>query len=201
MTKFLSVAAVLALSSMILSNTGFAASPTASDKAYAAAMETMMQGMMEPATGKPDLDFVAGMIPHHEGAVAMAKVEKEFGKDPELLKLADAIIAAQMAEITVMKGWLSNKKLETAKASPEAQKSSAAGMEKMMSEMMKPTIGKADIDFANGMIPHHQGAIDMANVVLKFGADADVKTLADGVVKAQTSEITFMKDWLSTHAK
>jgi uncharacterized protein (DUF305 family) len=57
-------------------------------------------------TGKADVDFVKGMIPHHAGAIDMAKVEIAFGKDPELKKLAEAIIKAQETEIAQMQEWL-----------------------------------------------------------------------------------------------
>ncbi|MEO8685991.1 MAG: DUF305 domain-containing protein [Devosia sp.] len=59
--------------------------------------------------------------------------------------------------------------------------------------------GNADIDFVRGMIPHHQGAIDMAKTVLQYGADPEIKTLAEGIIKAQESEITWMQDWLAKH--
>ena len=196
------LSAALALSITLLSgiNLGHAAAGSDSSKANAAAMATMMKDM-QPATGKPDFDFLTGMVPHHEGAVAMAKVEKQFGKDPVLLKLADSIIASQSGEITLMKGWLSNKKLQDAKAVPEAKKMSGVGMDKMMNDMMAPPTGKADVDFVKGMIPHHQGAIDMAKVEIQFGTDTDAKALSENIVKAQTGEISFMKDWLATHAK
>jgi len=81
-----------------------AASPA--DKAFAASMNKMMKGMNVKPTGKPDKDFVLMMMPHHEGAVDMAKVELQYGTDPELRQLATDIVAAQDKEIAQMKSWL-----------------------------------------------------------------------------------------------
>jgi uncharacterized protein (DUF305 family) len=56
--------------------------------------------------GKPDADFALMMIPHHQGAVDMAKVELQFGTDPRLRRLAQEIIVTQQSEIQVMNGVL-----------------------------------------------------------------------------------------------
>ena len=78
---------------------------TPADKAFAASMKTMMTSMNVKPTGNPDKDFVAGMIPHHQGAIDMARVELQYGKDPQLRKLACNIIVAQEKEIAFMKTW------------------------------------------------------------------------------------------------
>jgi uncharacterized protein (DUF305 family) len=82
-------------------------------------------------------------------------------------------------------------------ATPEYQ----AAMSTMMTDMMVPYTGNADADFVRSMIPHHQGAIDMAKVVLEYGQDPDVRKLAEGVIAAQEGEIAWMTDWLAKHGQ
>lgn len=77
-----------------------------SSKAFEASNRKMHAAMMIPLTGDTDADFVKGMIPHHQGAIDMAKVELHYGKDPEMRKLAEDIIKAQETEIAGMKAWL-----------------------------------------------------------------------------------------------
>jgi uncharacterized protein (DUF305 family) len=68
----------------------------------AQAMERMHRDMSIVPSGDPDRDFAAMMIPHHQGAVDMAKVELQFGKNPVLRRLAQGIIVEQLQEIEVM---------------------------------------------------------------------------------------------------
>jgi len=67
-------------------------------------MENMMHDMHSPGySGDPDIDFLAMMIPHHQGAVDMARLQLMYGKDPLIRKLAEEIIAGQQVEIEAMK--------------------------------------------------------------------------------------------------
>jgi uncharacterized protein (DUF305 family) len=81
------------------------AAGTPATKAYQAANAKMHKDMAIHYTGDANKDFVAGMIPHHQGAIDMAKVVLQYGNDPELRKLADEIIAAQSKEIAFLRAW------------------------------------------------------------------------------------------------
>jgi uncharacterized protein (DUF305 family) len=75
-------------------------------KAFMSANQKMMESMQEmQPSGDADMDFVMMMIPHHQGAVDMAKVELKYGKDKKLRAMAKDIIASQEKEIAEMKSW------------------------------------------------------------------------------------------------
>lgn len=75
-------------------------------QAFNGLMQRMHQGMQMTYTGNADADFAKAMIPHHQGAIDMAKVVVAFGKDPEVRKMAEAMIKAQEAEVSEMQSWL-----------------------------------------------------------------------------------------------
>lgn len=172
-------------------------------KAYMDGMVKMNRDMNGPMTGDADVDFATMMIPHHQGAIDMAKVELEFGQDAELKTLSEAIIKAQEGEIAFLKGWLAkNGKAADGQAAQHqhddpAGKAYMDGMERMNRDMNAEMTGDADVDFATMMIPHHQGAIDMAKVQLEHGKDAELRKLSEAIIAAQEGEIEFLKKWLA----
>jgi uncharacterized protein (DUF305 family) len=101
--------ASLALLAQILAGTAAAqdATPHHQMGGSHGAMQSMQEQMGQvPVTGDPDVDFAAMMIPHHQGAIDMANAQLADGKDPELRKLAEEIIAAQEREIAFLRAWL-----------------------------------------------------------------------------------------------
>lgn len=170
-------------------------------KEYVEAFHTMHQDMDISYTGDVDTDFTRGMIPHHQGAVDMAKVALKYGSDPEIRDFAKWIIYIQEIEISQMKHWL------TRFATPKNTKvcyfndTAVAEFKQQMIDMHREMdivyTGNADVDLVMGMIPHHQAAIDMAHTLLRHGLNPELDDLAWGIIRSQSSEIAFMKRWLA----
>jgi len=83
---------------------------------------------------------------------------------------------------------------------PPATEGYMAANDRMHAAMAIEYSGDPDIDFARSMIPHHQGAIDMARVVLEHGQDAEIRALAEEIIAAQEAEIVFLEEWLAANA-
>lgn len=171
-------------------------------KAYMQASDAMHAAMDICYTGDADVDFAAGMIPHHQGAIDMAKVQLQYGADEDLKILARRIITWQEYEIGMMRQWLAGRQSGwvadklSERASVRAYKDA---MQRMHAGMDIRYSGNADRDFALGMIPHHQGAIDMAWVLKAHGKDPMLRRLADDVIRTQAQEIELMESWLAAH--
>jgi len=142
-----------------------------------------------------DAMFLQMMIPHHEQAVVMSNLALSISKDAEVLKLAKQIKDAQAPEIIKMQGWLSDAGL-----SEDPGHSMGNGMGGMLSDSdlsaLKGSTGKAfDKLFLEGMIAHHEGAIDMV-MMIENSSNTDISNLGQEIVKSQTAEIELMKELL-----
>jgi uncharacterized protein (DUF305 family) len=170
----------------------------AASRAFAEASMKMHKDMAIVFSGNADVDFTKGMIPHHQGAIDMATIVLKHGNDAEVRKLATDIIAAQKSEIAQMSAWLAKNGSQAAVSDAAAvAKAFTEVNAKMHADMTMSFTGNADIDFMKGMIPHHEGAVAMAKVLLQFGKDAELRKLADNVVRTQNEEITLMRAWLA----
>jgi uncharacterized protein (DUF305 family) len=167
-------------------------------RAFADANMKMHRDMDIRFSGNADVDFARGMIPHHQGAIDMAEIVLRFGKDAVVRKLATEVIAAQRKEIAQMQAWLA---VNGSRAPTDASQSSTKAFTdinaKMHKDMSMTFTGDADVDFMQGMVPHHEGAVEMAKVLLQFGNDPELRKLADDVIRTQNDEIKVMKDWLA----
>lgn len=183
-----------------MNDMGTASSPTASQPTHVAeymqSMNTMHEQMMSAShIANPDVAFATGMIAHHQGAIDMAKIQLKYGKDSEMRALAENIIKAQQIEITQTQTWLSKHKDDKAPTNTAMPEMDMKSHDAMMQGIMD---SDPDVAFAKGMIPHHQGAIDMANTELKMGKDKEMLQLAKQIKSAQDPEIKQMQAWLDS---
>ena len=161
-----------------------------------------------PASGPQndaDVMFAQMMIPHHQQAVEMSDLMlAKADADPRVLTLARQIKDAQAPEITQMTGWLEGWGFKVQPMDNDMDHSgmSGNGMDGMMSdEDMKELEGASGADasrmFLEGMVKHHEGAVEMAQTEISDGENPDAIKLAEAIVTSQQQEITVMKDLLT----
>lgn len=137
-----------------------------------------------------DLMFAAMMVPHHEQAIVMSDLALKNSSNLQVLALATEIKNAQAPEIEQMKSW----------GDLDMGSHAGHGMSGMLSDRelkeLEGTTG-ADFDrlFLEGMIKHHEGAIEMAEMVTD-SQNQEVSALAKQIIKAQKAEIELMKELL-----
>lgn len=169
----------------------------------AAIMNRMMQDMeLTENTGNAALDFIAGMVPHHAAAIDMAESYLKHGGEHKKLKpLAQSIINAQRDEITEMETLYqeitaSGKNDQTqADAYREAYQKMMAGHHGH--DMGVSSRTSMDAAFAEGMLMHHQMAVDMAKDILEYTDETAVLELARQIIDTQEAEIKEMQDVLN----
>ena len=137
-----------------------------------------------------DIMFAEMMIPHHQQAIEMSDLALKNSTNPEVLALAQQIKDAQSPEIEQMKSW--------GASSMAHMGHMMDGMlsDEEMSDLAAATGSRFDKLFLEGMIKHHEGAIDMAEMVID-SKNSEVAALAKAIIEAQRKEISKMKELLS----
>jgi len=140
-----------------------------------------------------DRAFIDAMVPHHQGAVEMAEVALENAEHEEIKQLSRTIVSSQQAEIEELKAI----KKEEFGTSEVPMEMGAGEMEAMGMTDPDDLANKDPFDraFIDAMIPHHQSAIEMAQVALEKSDNPKIKELAENIVSAQQEEIEQMTRW------
>ncbi len=153
------------------------------------------------ATNTIDRHFIEQMIPHHEGAIEMAQLAQERAIHPEIRSLATAIIQGQTREIDVMadwyKDWFGTDVSRTDVGMMGGGMMSGSGMHMGGQEDMTSLTNATDFDkaFLEAMIPHHQLALMMAQMLETGTNRPEMLQLARDITAAQTKEIEQMREW------
>jgi uncharacterized protein (DUF305 family) len=159
-----------------------------------------------------DVEFMSGMIPHHAQAVVMAGWAPTHGARQDVAVLCERIVVGQRDEIFTMQTWLSDRGLPVPDATSMRHKMTMNGVahdmlmpgmltDEEMAELDRARGPEFDRLFLIGMIKHHQGAIDMVDVLFKaYGAAQDelVFKFASDVYADQSTEIARMNEMLAS---
>lgn len=170
-----------------------------------------MQGMMgwRPASnmmGNIDEHFIEQMIPHHDDAITMANIALQKAEHQEIKALSQNIIKTQTDEIAKMRQWYAS---WFGKAVPDTFSGTGRGMGMIHNGMMGDagditdleTAKPFDKEFIEQMIPHHQMAVMMAQMLKNSTSRPEMKQLAEDIISTQTSEIGQMRSWHQTWYK
>ena len=149
-----------------------------------------------PSGAAFDKAFIDAMVPHHESAIEMATAAKEAGlSQPDLVKVADDILATQQLEINQMKhwrgDWFGSSTIDPKGAAALGLSESQMGMQHDAGALLSS--GDVATDFAQMMITHHEGAIAMAELAADNAEHDELKDLAQQIISAQEREIEVMR--------
>ncbi|HKH36327.1 MAG TPA: DUF305 domain-containing protein [Rubrobacter sp.] len=141
-----------------------------------------------------DKAFIDAMVPHHQGAIAMAEVALKNAEHEEIVQLSRNIISSQQAEIEELKS-IKQEEFGTSNVPMEMSQEQMRGMGMMMNPQQLANQKPFDEAFLDAMIPHHQSAIEMAQVALEKSDNPKIKELAENIISAQQREIEQMREW------
>jgi uncharacterized protein (DUF305 family) len=156
-----------------------------------------MMSMMDTMnmSGDPDTHFAKMMKMHHKGAINMSKIITSEGKDAFIKSMADKMITEQTKEISELDSFLINH-ISQAENKEFNMKMETSMMKMHKSADLQYLNGNLDHDFATLMVPHHQSAIEMADLVIHYGHETAIAKMAAKMKEDQEKEIGELQDWL-----
>jgi uncharacterized protein (DUF305 family) len=148
------------------------------------------------------------MVPHHEGAVEMARIAQERSTRPEVLQMSNDILSSQADEIDQMRAW----KQDWFGSSDTPDMSEMPSLQEMPDmggpghgmdmrsevEALRNALEPFDLAFIDAMIPHHESAIDAARLAIEQATRPEIKAMAEQIIADQQREIDLMSTWRST---
>jgi uncharacterized protein (DUF305 family) len=141
-----------------------------------------------------DRRFIDAMVPHHQGAIAMAQVALKNAEHEQIKELSRNIVSTQQAEIEELKA-IKKEVFGTSGVPMDMSPQQMRSMGMMMNPQHLAQSKPFDKAFIGAMIPHHQSAIEMAKVADKESENPRIKELAVNIVSAQEREIEQMRRW------
>ena len=141
-----------------------------------------------------DERFIDAMVPHHQGAIEMALVALENAEHPEILALAEEVVSAQENEIGQLKS-IKQEQFGTSEVSIAMSTEEMEGMGMATDPQELAYQDPFDKAFIDNMIPHHESAIQMAQVALEESENLKILEIAGAIVDAQEREIEQMRSW------
>ncbi len=169
-------------------------------------LSSMHKAMMDTAfveSGDIERDFLANMIPHHQGAIDSSR---EFLKtsieDKKIKNMVENIIKTQEKEIKEFNDILAKKSYTQTKISKKEYEKFVKDEKRIMQDMMHKMHSvkeSKDInrDFLEAMSSHHQGAVDLSKQILRYSKDKKIRQIAENIIKTQEKEIKEFKEFLA----
>lgn len=167
------------------------------------AAETKMHEAMTAATGADAGEaWARKMIPHHQGALDMSQIVLRDTQDADIRRMAQKTVEMQTSDIAELRRWLETRVGAAAGAAAPGgggEPPFAPAEAKMMDAMMAAAGANTDQMWASKMIAHHQGALEMSQVVLRESEDAGIRRMAQKTIDMQTADIGELRAWLQAH--
>ncbi len=169
---------------------------------FSAAETTMHEAMMAATGADAGESWARKMIPHHQGALDMSQIVLRDTQDADIRRMAQKTVDMQTRDIAELRRWLETRVGAAAGAAAPGgggEPPFAPAEAKMKDAMMTAAGANTDQTWTRKMIAHHQGALDMSQVVLRESQDTGIRRMAQKTIEMQTADIAELRAWLESH--